>query len=213
LQPKTHFTTFQNEFREKLFGINGCTVQEMLNLRQFFLTLLDFRNNDPVLLHCIKTVTHQIQRRQFQQQQQKDMAFHSYNNIDRLAKALATIQVKNDHVPPQVIHQHHHSNIPVSSGPYPQFNNSITTCTCFFQTKEVKSSNVYMESSSLTEVAKALANIQSNDAHSNASFIPMPPGWNERVRWHFNPNHFSVLKTEHFTFELYQMILFLVGHV
>jgi hypothetical protein len=102
-----------------LFGINGCTIQEMQNLRQFFLTLLDFRNNDPVLLHCIKTVTHQIQRRQFQQQQQqqqqKDMAFHSYNNIDRLAKALATFQVKNDHVPSQVIHQQqHHSNIPVS---------------------------------------------------------------------------------------------------
>jgi hypothetical protein len=183
LQPKTHFITFQNEFREKLFGINGCTVQEMLNLRQFFLTLLDFRNNDPVLLHCIKTVTHQIQRRQFQQQQQKDMAFHSYNNIDRLAKALATIQVKNDHVPPQVIHQHHHNNIPVSLGPYPQLNKSLITCTCF-QPKEDKSNNVYMESSSLTEVAKALANIQSNDAHSNASFIPMPPGWNERVCWH-----------------------------
>lgn len=94
----------------------------MLNLRCFFLTLLDFRNNDPVLLHCIKTVTHQIQRRQFQQQQQqKDMAFHSYNNIDRLAKALATIQVKNDQVPSQVIHQQqHHSNIPVSLGPYHQ---------------------------------------------------------------------------------------------
>jgi hypothetical protein len=93
----------QNEFREKLIGINGCSVQELLSMRQFFITLLDFRNNDPVLLHCIKTVTHQIQRRQYHQHQQKDMAFHSYNNIDRLAKALASLQTRNDQVPTPVI--------------------------------------------------------------------------------------------------------------
>jgi len=88
----------------------------MMSLRQFFFTLLDFRNNDPVLMHCIKTVTHQIQRRQFQQQQQKDnMAFHSYNNIDRLAKALASLQVRNDQVPSPVIQQQNSAPVKITT--------------------------------------------------------------------------------------------------
>jgi len=44
--------------------------------------------------------------------------------------------------------------------------------------------NAFLGSSSITEVAKALANMQSAEAigsTSDASFIPMPPGWNERV--------------------------------